>query len=218
MEGDFQQLPPLLCAGTMELPLLCFLVAFAGVIPAQGGILNLNKMIKQVTGKVPFFSYWPYGCHCGIGGRGEPKDATDWCCHAHDCCYSHLKGHGCRTHLDHYRYTFSQGTVQCCECPGPRGWRWKPRKRVLAWLAFFTCCVTKHSLHDLSVFLMCPVTVAELWGGVGMGVDIRRGPMESLSPSGSRRLADSAQIPDQLPLTSCVTLNTLLNCSEPQDP
>uniref|UniRef100_A0A8D0R5M1 Phospholipase A2 n=1 Tax=Sus scrofa TaxID=9823 RepID=A0A8D0R5M1_PIG len=72
---------------------------------AQGGILNLNKMIKQVTGKVPFFSYWPYGCHCGIGGRGEPKDATDWCCHAHDCCYSHLKGHGCRTHLDHYRYT-----------------------------------------------------------------------------------------------------------------
>uniref|UniRef100_A0A4X1W6R2 Phospholipase A2 n=2 Tax=Sus scrofa TaxID=9823 RepID=A0A4X1W6R2_PIG len=61
----------------MELPLLCFLVAFAGVIPAQGGILNLNKMIKQVTGKVPFFSYWPYGCHCGIGGRGEPKDATD---------------------------------------------------------------------------------------------------------------------------------------------
>lgn len=51
-----------------------------------------------------------------------------------------------------------------------------------------------------------------------MGVDIRRCPVGSLSPSGSRRLADSAQIPDQLPLTSCVTLNTLLNCSEPQDP
>lgn len=30
MDGDFQQLRPLLCAGTMELPLLCALLVFAG--------------------------------------------------------------------------------------------------------------------------------------------------------------------------------------------
>uniref|UniRef100_A0A8C0MLS3 Phospholipase A2 n=2 Tax=Canis lupus familiaris TaxID=9615 RepID=A0A8C0MLS3_CANLF len=61
----------------MELPLLCTLLVFAGVIPTQGGIMNLNKMIKQVTRKTPIFSYWFYGCHCGPGGRGQPKDATD---------------------------------------------------------------------------------------------------------------------------------------------
>uniref|UniRef100_A0A5F9D203 Phospholipase A2 n=1 Tax=Oryctolagus cuniculus TaxID=9986 RepID=A0A5F9D203_RABIT len=61
----------------MELPLLCGLLVMAGVIPGQGGILNLNKMVKQVTNKTPILSYWSYGCHCGIGGRGQPKDATD---------------------------------------------------------------------------------------------------------------------------------------------
>uniref|UniRef100_A0A673UH79 Phospholipase A2 n=1 Tax=Suricata suricatta TaxID=37032 RepID=A0A673UH79_SURSU len=61
----------------MELPLLCTLLAFAGVIPTQAGLLNLNKMIQQVTRKIPVFSYWPYGCYCGLGGRGQPKDASD---------------------------------------------------------------------------------------------------------------------------------------------
>ncbi|XP_032156552.1 group IID secretory phospholipase A2 isoform X2 [Sapajus apella] len=98
----------------MELALLCGLVVMAGVIPIQGGILNLNKMIKQVTGKTPFLSYWPYGCHCGLGGRGQPKDASDWCCRTHDCCYAHLKTHRCRFHMDHYRYNFSQGEIHCC--------------------------------------------------------------------------------------------------------
>ncbi|XP_057556585.1 group IID secretory phospholipase A2 isoform X2 [Hippopotamus amphibius kiboko] len=61
----------------MELPLLCTLVVIAGVVPAQGGVLDLNKMIKEVTGKTPIFFYWFYGCHCGFGGSGEPQDATD---------------------------------------------------------------------------------------------------------------------------------------------
>ncbi|XP_017518224.3 group IID secretory phospholipase A2 isoform X2 [Manis javanica] len=99
----------------MEHPLLCMLMMFAGVILTQGGILNLNKMVEQVTRKTPIFSYWPYGCHCGLGGKGQPKDATDWCCHAHDCCYDHLKHHQCRVLTDNYNYTFSQGHIQCSD-------------------------------------------------------------------------------------------------------
>lgn len=38
------------------------------------------------------------------------------CCHAHDCCYRHLKLHHCHYFRDHYNYTFSQGDIQCCEC------------------------------------------------------------------------------------------------------
>lgn len=62
-----------------EIRVLSLLLGFlAGVILTQGGILNLNKMVEQVTRKTPIFSYWPYGCHCGLGGKGQPKDATDW--------------------------------------------------------------------------------------------------------------------------------------------
>ncbi|XP_037674497.1 group IID secretory phospholipase A2 [Choloepus didactylus] len=113
MEGGSRQLLPLVSTRVMERPLLCVLVVMAGVILTQGGILNLNKMVQKVTGKVAVFSYWPYGCHCGWGGRGQPKNATDWCCRTHDCCYSHLKKERCRIHTDHYKFTYSQGDVQC---------------------------------------------------------------------------------------------------------
>ncbi|XP_003471196.1 group IID secretory phospholipase A2 [Cavia porcellus] len=98
----------------MELVLLCGLLVMAGVTPTQGSILNVNKMIKQVTGKIPF-NYWAYGCHCGFGGRGEPKDATDRCCLEHDCCYSLLKTQRCKPQTNHYKYNFSLGDIQCSD-------------------------------------------------------------------------------------------------------
>ncbi|XP_004603737.2 group IID secretory phospholipase A2 [Sorex araneus] len=97
----------------MELALLCVLVVLAGVSPTQGSILNLNKMVQKMTGKIPILSYWPYGCHCGPGGKGQPKDASDWCCNAHDCCYDHLRQHKCKSFTDNYKYKFSNGTIVC---------------------------------------------------------------------------------------------------------
>ncbi|KAM4871704.1 group IID secretory phospholipase A2 [Thomomys bottae] len=99
----------------MQLALLCGLLVMTGMTPTQSGLFNLNKMVKQVTGKTPIFYYWPYACHCGFGGKGQPKDATDWCCLKHDCCYAHLKTHKCRSLTDCYKFTFSQGEVQCSD-------------------------------------------------------------------------------------------------------
>uniref|UniRef100_A0A6I9LKX3 Phospholipase A2 n=2 Tax=Peromyscus maniculatus bairdii TaxID=230844 RepID=A0A6I9LKX3_PERMB len=99
----------------MRLALLCGLLLLAGLTPTQGGLLNLNKMVRHTTRKIAFFNYWPYGCHCGLGGKGEPKDATDWCCQRHDCCYAHLKTDGCRIFTDTYKYSISQGDIQCSD-------------------------------------------------------------------------------------------------------
>ncbi|XP_069435334.1 group IID secretory phospholipase A2-like isoform X2 [Ovis canadensis] len=99
----------------MGLSLLCVLLVFAGVAPAEGNMLDLNKMVRQVTGKTPIFFYSSYGCYCGIGGQGQPRDATDWCCHEHDCCYRHLKSDKCDIIFNHYHYTFFRGNVQCSE-------------------------------------------------------------------------------------------------------
>nr|XP_005905290.1 PREDICTED: group IID secretory phospholipase A2 [Bos mutus] len=71
------------------------------------------QTVRQVTGKIPIFFYSSYGCYCGIGGQGLPRDATDWCCYDHNCCYGYLTPHNCDYLYDHYDYTFFQGNVQC---------------------------------------------------------------------------------------------------------
>ncbi|KAM7324070.1 hypothetical protein ACRRTK_016375 [Alexandromys fortis] len=52
---------------------------------------QFQRMVRHITGRSAFFSYYGYGCYCGLGGRGIPVNATDRCCWAHDCCYHKLK-------------------------------------------------------------------------------------------------------------------------------
>ncbi|XP_077631950.1 putative inactive group IIC secretory phospholipase A2 [Crocuta crocuta] len=76
-------------------------------------------MVKHVTGRSAFFSYYGYGCYCGLGGKGTPVDATDRCCLAHDCCYEQLKQFGCQPVLNSYQFHIDNGTVACACIPGP---------------------------------------------------------------------------------------------------
>jgi secretory phospholipase A2 len=50
---------------------------FSVLIEAQGSLNNFWAMILLKTGKRAEVSYAFYGCHCGLGGKGSPKDATD---------------------------------------------------------------------------------------------------------------------------------------------
>uniref|UniRef100_A0A8C4ME71 Phospholipase A2 n=1 Tax=Equus asinus asinus TaxID=83772 RepID=A0A8C4ME71_EQUAS len=70
-------------------------------------------MIRLMTGKEATSSYGFYGCHCGVGGKGSPKDATDRCCVAHDCCYYRLQKRGCGTKLLNYKFSYRGGKIIC---------------------------------------------------------------------------------------------------------
>nr|P59071.1 RecName: Full=Basic phospholipase A2 VRV-PL-VIIIa; Short=svPLA2; AltName: Full=DPLA2; AltName: Full=P1; AltName: Full=Phosphatidylcholine 2-acylhydrolase; AltName: Full=Phospholipase A2 4; Short=PLA24 [Daboia russelii]1CL5_A Chain A, PROTEIN (PHOSPHOLIPASE A2) [Daboia russelii pulchella]1CL5_B Chain B, PROTEIN (PHOSPHOLIPASE A2) [Daboia russelii pulchella]1FB2_A Chain A, PHOSPHOLIPASE A2 [Daboia russelii pulchella]1FB2_B Chain B, PHOSPHOLIPASE A2 [Daboia russelii pulchella]1FV0_A Chain A, P len=87
-------------------------------------LLEFGKMILEETGKLAIPSYSSYGCYCGWGGKGTPKDATDRCCFVHDCCYGNLPD--CNPKSDRYKYKRVNGAIVCekgtscenriCEC------------------------------------------------------------------------------------------------------
>ncbi|CAK6440695.1 unnamed protein product [Pipistrellus nathusii] len=105
--------------------LLALAMAF-GPLQTHGNLLDFQKMIKFTTGKNAVTNYAFYGCYCGYGGRGSPKDATDWCCAAHDCCYSRLEKRKCGTKFLKYNFDYRKGQIVCakedscrrqlCEC------------------------------------------------------------------------------------------------------
>uniref|UniRef100_A0A8C3YFX8 Phospholipase A2 n=1 Tax=Catagonus wagneri TaxID=51154 RepID=A0A8C3YFX8_9CETA len=93
------------------LTLAWFLACSVPAVP--GSLLNLRSMIEKVTGKPALTNYGFYGCYCGWGGQGTPKDSTDWCCWMHDRCYAQLEEKGCNTLTQSYRYRVTWGLVTC---------------------------------------------------------------------------------------------------------
>ncbi|XP_010828250.1 PREDICTED: phospholipase A2, membrane associated-like isoform X1 [Bison bison bison] len=92
--------------------LLAVIMAFA-LLQVHAHLWDFARMIKHTTGKGALLSYSAYGCYCGVSGRGSPKDGTDWCCWAHDCCYKKLKHHGCGTKFLNYNVSIRRGQITC---------------------------------------------------------------------------------------------------------
>ncbi|XP_007934050.1 phospholipase A2, membrane associated [Orycteropus afer afer] len=95
-----------------NLLLLAAIMALS-LLQVQGNLLDFGRMIRFTTGKHPAYDYGFYGCYCGYGGRGTPKDNTDWCCREHDCCYDRLEFHGCSTKLQTYNFDIQGSRIVC---------------------------------------------------------------------------------------------------------
>ncbi|NXY74098.1 PA2GE phospholipase, partial [Glareola pratincola] len=80
--------------------------------PTGGNLIQFGSMIKHKTGKSPL-SYNGYGCYCGLGGSKQPVDATDRCCHAHDCCYKRISSLSCSPKLVKYNYSIQGNRITC---------------------------------------------------------------------------------------------------------
>ncbi|NXT14337.1 PA2GE phospholipase, partial [Prunella fulvescens] len=79
---------------------------------ASCNLAQFASMIRKKTGKSPL-AYNGYGCYCGWGGSKQPLDATDRCCHTHDCCYKKLVAKGCRPKTVSYKYDFLRHQIIC---------------------------------------------------------------------------------------------------------
>uniref|UniRef100_A0A194APK7 Phospholipase A2 1h n=1 Tax=Agkistrodon piscivorus TaxID=8715 RepID=A0A194APK7_9SAUR len=96
------------------------------LLGVEGNLFQFEKLIKKMTGKSGMLWYSAYGCYCGWGGQGRPKDATDRCYFVHDCCYGKVTG--CNPKMDIYTYSVENGNIVCggtnpckkqiCECDG----------------------------------------------------------------------------------------------------
>ncbi|MEQ2186254.1 hypothetical protein GOODEAATRI_026779, partial [Goodea atripinnis] len=98
--------------------ILLLLSVAAGPVTAHGsqrtkrGLLELAGAIKCSTGRSAL-AYMMYGCYCGLGGQGWPRDKTDWCCHKHDCCYGDAEHLGCHTKMAQYNWTCEDSKAEC---------------------------------------------------------------------------------------------------------
>ncbi|XP_072834857.2 basic phospholipase A2 PLA-B isoform X1 [Pogona vitticeps] len=93
--------------------LLALILGASVFCAISSSLLNFKVMIERITKRNALIYYNGYGCYCGKGGRGKPRDRTDMCCFNHDCCYERLHQRKCHPYIDHYRYLIINGDVLC---------------------------------------------------------------------------------------------------------
>uniref|UniRef100_A0A668AJ39 Phospholipase A2 n=1 Tax=Myripristis murdjan TaxID=586833 RepID=A0A668AJ39_9TELE len=106
-------------------------VASAALLPKA--VWQFGKMIQCAQPGVSPLAYNNYGCWCGFGGTGTPRDGVDECCKVHDKCYERSrKTPGCTAIADlpyilAYDFSCTNDQVSCsatndkcqaavCEC------------------------------------------------------------------------------------------------------
>ncbi|KPP64573.1 group 10 secretory phospholipase A2-like [Scleropages formosus] len=100
-----------------HLLILLFSVSTASLTPhtslrSKRGLLELDGVIKCSTGRSSM-AYIMYGCYCGLGGQGWPRDKADWCCHKHDCCYEKAEIAGCIPKSNKYPWACDSRSTNC---------------------------------------------------------------------------------------------------------
>ncbi|XP_073503815.1 group 10 secretory phospholipase A2 [Phyllobates terribilis] len=81
-------------------------------IRQKRGIIELAGAIECGTDRSSLL-YLGYGCYCGLGGYGIPKDRTDWCCFKHDCCYGDAENFGCHPKHHNYNWKCVNRSIRC---------------------------------------------------------------------------------------------------------
>ncbi|XP_073510265.1 phospholipase A2 [Phyllobates terribilis] len=88
--------------------------------PYNRALWNFHSLIKcAIPNSAPLKEFNNYGCYCGLGGHGTPKDTLDRCCQVHDNCYSQVKTYpSCGGLVDNpytksYDYKCSGTTITC---------------------------------------------------------------------------------------------------------
>ncbi|XP_058142215.1 group 10 secretory phospholipase A2 [Dasypus novemcinctus] len=76
------------------------------------GLVELAGTL-QCAGSRSALAYMSYGCYCGLGGQGQPRDSTDWCCLHHDCCYERAQKAGCSPKMELYSWQCQNQQVLC---------------------------------------------------------------------------------------------------------
>ncbi|XP_056386088.1 phospholipase A2 [Hyla sarda] len=92
-------------------------VSCACASPTSRALWQFHSLIKcAIPNSAPLKEYNNYGCYCGLGGQGSPKDTLDRCCQVHDNCYSQAKN-TCGSSLDpyarSYAYSCSGTSITC---------------------------------------------------------------------------------------------------------
>ncbi|KAM8961042.1 phospholipase A2 [Pelodytes ibericus] len=99
---------------------LLLAVSCVSASPQTKALWQFHSLIKcAIPHSEPLKEFNNYGCYCGLGGSGTPKDTLDRCCQVHDNCYSEANrlsscaGLVNNPYTKEYKYTCSGTSITC---------------------------------------------------------------------------------------------------------